>query len=65
MDLEAAAAEAEKLYCVCRNVSYGEMIACDGDHCPHEWFHLPCVGLEQNPHGRWHCDTCRPLSRDS
>ena len=28
----------EPRYCLCQNVSYGEMIACDnGDDCPYEW----------------------------
>lgn len=26
-----------KTYCYCENVSYGEMIGCDGDQCTREW----------------------------
>lgn len=26
-----------KVYCTCRNVSYGEMIGCDDDDCEIEW----------------------------
>lgn len=26
-----------KTYCFCDSVSYGEMVACDGDGCEKEW----------------------------
>lgn len=29
-----------KTYCYCENVSYGEMIGCDGDQCTREWVSL-------------------------
>ncbi|OBZ89092.1 Chromatin modification-related protein YNG2 [Choanephora cucurbitarum] len=48
----------EPLYCYCQQVSYGEMVACDGEHCPYEWFHMDCVGLEEPPKGAWFCETC-------
>ena len=35
----------EPKYCRCQNVSYGEMVACDNNDCPIEWFHFACVGL--------------------
>lgn len=44
--------EDEPVYCYCQQVSYGEMVACDGDSCPREWFHLDCVGLQQAPRGK-------------
>lgn len=47
-----------KRYCVCRDVSYGAMIACDGSDCPYEWFHYACVSLTVAPKGRWFCPTC-------
>ncbi|CDH53573.1 phdfinger domain containing protein [Lichtheimia corymbifera JMRC:FSU:9682] len=50
--------ENEPLYCYCRQVSYGEMVACDGEHCPYEWFHMDCVGLDAPPKGAWYCDDC-------
>lgn len=31
----------EERYCVCGDVSYGTMIACENDACEKEWFHLP------------------------
>lgn len=52
----------EPRYCYCNEVSYGNMIACDNDDCPREWFHLPCVNLNKAPVGRskWFCsDECR------
>ncbi|KAJ3309346.1 Histone acetyltransferase complex subunit [Boothiomyces sp. JEL0838] len=32
--------EDEQLYCTCHQVSYGEMIACDGKNCMYEWYTL-------------------------
>ncbi|KAI9321674.1 the Ing1 Phd finger in complex with A histone H3k4me3 peptide, partial [Dichotomocladium elegans] len=49
----------EPLYCYCRQVSFGEMVGCDGEHCPYEWFHMECVGLDAPPKGAWYCDHCR------
>ena len=42
----------ELRYCFCNQVSYGEMVACDAEGCPREWFHLECVGLEVAPKGK-------------
>ena len=39
----------EQRYCYCNGVSYGEMVACDDESCPREWFHLTCVGLTRAP----------------
>ncbi|RKP17386.1 hypothetical protein ROZALSC1DRAFT_30797, partial [Rozella allomycis CSF55] len=48
----------EPVYCYCKQVSYGEMIACDNDDCDVEWFHYDCVGLSQPPKGKWYCKEC-------
>lgn len=48
----------DQRYCFCNNVSYGDMIGCDDDHCEREWFHLGCVGLSKPPQGTWYCDAC-------
>ena len=46
----------EPVYCFCKNVSYGDMIACDNKDCPYEWFHFACVGLSHKPEGGvWYC----------
>lgn len=45
-------------YCFCRQVSYGDMVACDGPDCRHEWFHWECVGLTSPPKGSWYCSEC-------
>lgn len=53
---------AEPVYCICREVSYGAMIACDNSKCPIEWFHYGCIGLTQAPQGtqKWYCsERCR------
>jgi hypothetical protein len=41
--------ERELRYCYCNQVSFGEMVACDMDNCPREWFHLSCVGMTKPP----------------
>ena len=49
----------EPTYCLCDQVSYGEMIGCDNDLCPIEWFHFTCVQLSSKPKGKWFCPRCR------
>eukprot|EP01006_Ploeotia_vitrea_P016548 TRINITY_DN47271_c0_g1_i2.p2 TRINITY_DN47271_c0_g1~~TRINITY_DN47271_c0_g1_i2.p2 ORF type:complete len:218 (+),score=112.21 TRINITY_DN47271_c0_g1_i2:24-656(+) len=49
----------DDVYCYCRQVSHGEMVACDNANCEIEWFHFVCVGLRQKPKGKWYCDECR------
>ena len=55
----------EPRYCLCGDVSWGTMIACDNDDCDKEWFHLSCVGLEELPPRRtkWYCPDCRKRLR--
>jgi hypothetical protein len=48
----------EPLYCICNRVSFGDMIACDNEECPIEWFHYPCVNLTRKPRNSWICPTC-------
>ncbi|KAG7457744.1 hypothetical protein MATL_G00230630 [Megalops atlanticus] len=43
----------EPTYCLCHQVSYGEMIGCDNTDCSIEWFHFACVGLTTKPRGKW------------
>lgn len=49
----------EPTYCLCHQVSYGEMIACDRLDCPIEWFHFACVNLTTKPKGKWFCPRCQ------
>lgn len=48
----------EPRYCSCNEVSYGDMIGCDNNNCPIEWFHFRCVNLTAKPKGKWYCPTC-------
>lgn len=50
----------DRKYCTCRSVSYGNMVACDNDNCPYEWFHWSCVGITSEPKGAWFCSECKP-----
>ena len=51
----------EPVYCLCRRVAFGEMIACDNDECAVEWFHYECVNLTKKPRNTWICPTCVAL----
>jgi len=52
----------EPTYCLCDQISYGEMIMCDNDLCPYEWFHFSCVSLGVKPKGnRTLCTLYYPL----
>jgi len=53
----------EPTYCICHQVSYGQMIACDNPECPIEWFHITCMGLSSIPKGKWFCPKCQPLRK--
>ncbi|XP_054159796.1 inhibitor of growth protein 5-like [Oppia nitens] len=56
--LDMAVDPNEPTYCLCHQVSYGEMIGCDNADCPIEWFHFGCVGLTIKPKGKWFCPKC-------
>ncbi|KAG9053291.1 hypothetical protein FS842_008392 [Serendipita sp. 407] len=53
--------EDSKLYCICGQQSFGEMIGCDDSECEIEWFHLQCLGLDSPPPGQdiFVCPQCR------
>ncbi|KAK9369774.1 hypothetical protein V1509DRAFT_619068 [Lipomyces kononenkoae] len=48
----------QKTYCICNDVSYGDMIACDDKKCKIEWYHLGCVNMKRPPKGQWICPLC-------
>ncbi|KNA10300.1 hypothetical protein SOVF_145710 [Spinacia oleracea] len=58
MDLDIPVDPNEPTYCLCNQVSYGEMVACDNPDCRIEWFHFGCVGLKEKPKGKWYCSDC-------
>ncbi|XP_025197181.1 inhibitor of growth protein 1-like [Melanaphis sacchari] len=51
--------ELQPNYCICEKISYGDMVCCDNDLCPFEWFHFGCVSLRKKPKGKWYCPRCR------
>jgi len=63
MDVDDEDAGDDKKYCLCQNVSFGDMVACDNDDCPYEWFHWTCVGLKSEPNGTWYCPECNEAMR--
>ncbi|GKV23257.1 hypothetical protein SLEP1_g33008 [Rubroshorea leprosula] len=58
MELELPVDPNEPTYCFCNQVSFGEMVACDNPDCKIEWFHFGCVGLKEQPKGKWYCSDC-------
>lgn len=49
-------------YCYCQQPSdVDNMIGCDNEDCPHQWFHFACVGIEPGTKlpETWYCDTCK------
>jgi inhibitor of growth protein 3 len=58
MDVDDDDGGDDKKYCLCQNVSFGDMVACDNDDCPYEWFHWSCVNLKSEPNGTWYCPVC-------
>lgn len=53
----------EPRYCLCNEVSHGEMVGCDNENCEREWFHYACVGLSTAPKGKWYCPSCTTSKR--
>lgn len=49
----------EPLYCHCKRISFGQMVACENPDCAIEWYHFSCVGLKVEPVDAWFCPTCR------
>ncbi|XP_060844917.1 inhibitor of growth protein 4-like [Rhopalosiphum padi] len=49
----------EPKFCLCNQVSFGEMIECDNPDCTIEWFHFVCVKLTTKPKGKWFCPNCK------
>ncbi|KFD57163.1 hypothetical protein M513_02048 [Trichuris suis] len=52
----------EPVYCICRQVSYGQMICCDNEKCEMEWFHFKCVHLATKPKGKWQKGASRKIT---
>ena len=54
-ELDGKIGPKEPVYCFCNYISYGNMIKCDNTSCKREWFHFHCVGLKNQPKGKWFC----------
>ncbi|KAI3389155.1 hypothetical protein SNEBB_009818 [Seison nebaliae] len=54
----------DSLYCICKKVAYGPMIACDHPACIYEWFHYECVNIKSSPPGTWYCVACRKRMKE-
>ena len=60
-EMEDDEGEDDKRYCFCNQRSYGEMVACENDDCPYQWFHTGCLNMKKVPDEDedWYCPTCR------
>ncbi|EXJ59471.1 uncharacterized protein A1O5_12096 [Cladophialophora psammophila CBS 110553] len=60
-EMEDEEGEDDKRYCFCNQRSYGEMVACENDDCPYQWFHTGCLNMKKVPDEDedWYCPTCR------
>ncbi|KIM36444.1 hypothetical protein M413DRAFT_13950 [Hebeloma cylindrosporum] len=47
-----------RLYCFCHKQSFGDMIGCDNEDCPYQWFHIECVGVKTPLPDKWYCPEC-------
>ena len=54
-ELDGKIGPKETTYCFCNYISYGNMIKCDNSNCEKKWFHFHCVGLKNQPKGKWFC----------
>ena len=44
----------------CRGGEHGQMVGCDTDDCPYQWFHLDCLKLKAFPKSKtWYCPECQ------
>ncbi|KAF2754771.1 hypothetical protein EJ05DRAFT_132701 [Pseudovirgaria hyperparasitica] len=66
-DIDVDDEAGEERYCFCNGVSHGQMIGCDNDDCPRQWFHWECVGIKKAPPDKtkWYCDDCRKAMNKS
>lgn len=55
--------ETNERYCICKDISYGDMIMCDNSRCETQWFHFVCVGLNAAPKGKWFCPFCVDIKK--
>ena len=50
--------------CYCRGGEHGQMVGCDNDDCPYQWFHLDCLKLTAFPKSKtWYCPQCQKRRR--
>lgn len=54
--------EDETRYCICDDISHGDMIYCD-NNCEQQWFHLECMNMTESDlpprRAKWYCPDCR------
>ena len=54
-----------KLWCYCRQPTFGTVILCDNESCNIKWFHCDCLRIRSPPKGKWYCPSCHKLPRSN
>lgn len=54
-----------EIWCICRNMEYGEMIQCDSNICVIGWFHLDCMKMKTAPEDDWYCPNCQFFNNEA
>lgn len=50
----------QAIWCHCRRCSIDDMVQCDNDDCPIQWYHMACVNMTMaNVPNVWFCRRCR------
>ena len=55
---ETEAEEDDVSWCYCKTNKGGNMIRCDNESCPIQWFHQECVQMSSVPDDKWLCPLC-------
>ena len=45
-------------YCYCEGPEEGDMIGCDNESCPYQWFHLECLDMKIPKTKKWFYPDC-------
>lgn len=54
----------ENIYCSCKKISSGTMIACDNPECKIIWYHCACVNIpEKEIPDVWYCPECEEAAK--
>ena len=53
-----------KVYCLCQEANFVQMVLCGNFNCKYEWFHLTCIGIKEILKRKWDCSPRLNTKRD-